>query len=469
MSRHLLLFTAFFLFLWTPHGSQVNVTVDDFDQSIVYSPSSSWNSSEVPCASCDDPPILLASQNTYHKGVHVVLPDADDNLPAPPPDGISSPPGSKADDKDKDNNDADDKPHKKPHKRHFQLPRVDLDDAGFMDTPVSAHFNFTGTAVYIYCIQPLGIDPASKMTSTFSPSLMNVTFSLDDTPSSTFVHQGSSGGGFTSDVNVFSRQNLADGLHTLKLNLAPNSVFILDFVVVTKDMLDTLPGSSAAQTSPFSDLSPTQSVTAQSQLSTPSSAPDGTTTKKGQASFAGAVAGSLGVLGIVCFGTAFSIYLRRKRAARRERLERGSAPPRIQPMMGPVPFVPRYFPGTIVASTPPPYAPLDGSLSSSASSLAAPHASEPLLAHTMSTEAPGYADIPPPLDEIETAPPSFGVAITTPAVTLLSSNDIAHPPPRPLSWGPDGAPHMVALPTSRTPSLLSDSDRDTLVVDHDRV
>lgn len=121
-------------------------------------------------------------------------------------------------------------------------------------------------------------------------------------------------------------------------------------------------------------------------------------------------------------------------------------------MSGPVPFIPRYFPGTVVPSTPPPYAPSDASSSISQTSGAAAQ-SEPLLAiHPEQT----YADIPPPLDEL--APPSFGVAIATPAVTLLSSSDVATPPPRPQTW--DSMPHTVALPpsiapTPRTTSLFS--------------
>jgi hypothetical protein len=91
-----------------------------------------------------------------------------------------------------------------------------------------------GTAVYVFCIQPLGV-----ATSPQQPSLMNLTFSLDNVPASPFIHQGSSSAsGFAAGVNVFFKQGLMDGPHTLRANLAPNSVFILDYVLVTRNVAD---------------------------------------------------------------------------------------------------------------------------------------------------------------------------------------------------------------------------------------
>ncbi|KAJ7166724.1 hypothetical protein C8R46DRAFT_1219116 [Mycena filopes] len=346
--------------------------------------------------------------------------------------------------------DADDIEH---GVKRRQLPRMDADDPGFVDNPVFAHFNFTGvfrfillcvvlifspgTAVYIFCIQPLGLvtSPAAP------PSLMNVSFSLDGALISTFVHQGSpTASGFSASVNVFAKSGLVDGPHALQLSLAPKSVFILDYMVVTQNAEDIASSSSSSIPTSLAVSSPT---------STPGD--NGTTTKKGRATFAAAVASSLGILGILCFGTAFSIYRRRQLAARRERLERGTTPP----MTGPGFFTPRYFPGTVVPSAPrvpnvpPPYAPSSttsplpsssSSSSSSTSSLSHAHGTgnhifDPLLPMDRT-----YADIPPPLDEI--APPSFGVAITTPAVTLLTSDDVAVPPPRPQSWGPGAASQL---------------------------
>ncbi|KAJ7255114.1 hypothetical protein B0H12DRAFT_1114224 [Mycena haematopus] len=477
--RHSFLTLWFLVAFLSARGSQVNVTVDDSDPSIVYAPPNSWNSSITVCSGCNNPPVVLALQQTYHKGVHAVpLQDADDrtsaaaptpqpsapagdakpplddhapsttpipsstSLPvhssapasavsaAPPPKEGEEKGGGKPDD-DNDADDHDDKSGKNDRRRNLRVARLDDDDPGFVDPPVFAQYNFTGTAVYVFCIQPLGMSAAPA-----PPSLMNVTFTLDDAPEKPFVLQGSSSGsGFAYQVNAFAQQGLSDGLHVLKFNLGPNSMFILDYIIVTQNVADNSSGLSTSSSAPV-----------QSQLSAPSSAIEDT--KKDRASFAGAVAGSLGVLGILCFGTAFSIYRRRLLAARRERLERGTAAPPA-PMIGPAPFIPRYFPGTVIPSNPPPYAPSDASSSSSHGSQLA--VSEPLLAT--------YADVDSHLDDI--APPSFGVALTAPAVILLSSHDVATPPPRPASWV--AGPHTISLPPSiapgsRTTSLYGTDD-----------
>ncbi|KAK7035582.1 valine-trna ligase [Favolaschia claudopus] len=477
MSRHSAL-TLWFLLLCSAHGSLVNVTVEDSDPSIAYSPSSAWNSSTVVCSSCNDPPVRLASQETYHKGLHVVVLDKDDfSSPSALPSSTSPPAHSAApssppddddedddDDKDNDHHDKDDDEHdndtdtdeKKSGKNRrrrrdaFRLARLDTDDPGFVDQPVSAQFNFTGTAIYVFCIQPLGLS-----TSPTLPTTMNATFSVDGVQENPFFHGGSaSASGFAYQSNVLSKQGLSDGPHRLKIDLAPNTVFILDYILVTQNAQDAPSGSAAA------DDTPTQTssvVGVPSDLSTPSSG-DEKSSNAGRASFAGAVAGSLGVLGILCFGTAFSIYRRRQLAARRERLERGNAPP-TAPMSGPAPFVPRYFPGTVVPTTPPPYEPSDDASSSDSSHSSTLTAiSQPLLAtHPEQT----YVDDPRPSID---APPSFGVAITTPAVTLLSASDVVSPPPRPASWGP--APQPIPLPTI-PPGIVFTTPEVTLISSSD--
>ncbi|KAJ6620446.1 hypothetical protein B0H10DRAFT_1078443 [Mycena sp. CBHHK59/15] len=411
MSRHSL-FAVFFLLFWcreqSVQGAQVNVTVDDSDPPVLYNPSTSWNSNQVVCTSCNNPPSVLALRDTYHKGVHLVaVVDEDDG-----------PNGGRA---------------------VVLAPRTDEDDPNFSDTPVTAQLNFTGTAVYIYCIQPLGASVAPQ-----PPTLMNITFSLDDRMISTFVHQGSpTASGFRSGVNVFAQKGLSDGPHALRLSLGPNSALILDYVIYTQNTADPPPSS----------LSQTSTRSAALNASSPPAVGDVTndeTTKKGTVSFAGAVAGSLGVLGILCFGTAFSIYWRRLLAARRERLERGGENPPAM-MVGPASFVPRYFPGTVLPSIPPPYATSESSHHTTLVS-----ASEPLLS-IPNTGSQTYADIPPPLDEL--VPPSFGVALTTPAVTILSGRDssagASTPRSRPPSW--NAVPHMMALPSSRASSSRATS------------
>ncbi|KAJ7278883.1 hypothetical protein C8J57DRAFT_1502718 [Mycena rebaudengoi] len=393
------------------------------DPSISYRPSTSWNSSGIVCSSCNNPPTILAAQNTYHKGVHAELPDDDDkgggNDDAPPAQGHEVAKGGGKGDGGSGGGDGGgggggDKSN---NIRALHLPRLDFDDVGFVDTPVTAEFQFTGTAIYIYCIQPLGLSTLPE-----SLTFMNTTFSLDHKVSSTFVHQGSaSNSGFASGVNVFGKRDLSDGPHVVQISLGPNSVFILDYVVYTQNAPDPLPQSFSPK-------------------------------KKGTATFAAALSASLGVLGILCFGTAFSIYRRRLLAARRERNERVDPVPPM--MIGPAPFVPRYFPGTVIPSVPPPYAPSDSSSRSSHDNLHA--VSQPLLPpHDSRT----YADNPPPLDDI--APPSFGVAIASPAATILSSNvsgdAFTAQELRPPNWDAIPSPESRRS-TSRAASLFSGND-----------
>ena len=58
----------------------VNVTLDDTDPFIIYSPSTSWHASTVPCASCLAPPNSTAFDFTWHDGTHIIpTSDNDDN------------------------------------------------------------------------------------------------------------------------------------------------------------------------------------------------------------------------------------------------------------------------------------------------------------------------------------------------------------------------------------------------------
>lgn len=137
-------------------------------------------------------------------------------------------------------------------------------------------------------------------------------------------------------------------------------------------------------------------------------------------------------------GLAFSIIRRRRRSARRERLERDrdslhtNGSEDTPHMIGPQPFVPRFFPGTILPVDPPPY--VDSVSSAHSSSAAHDHDDQlqgPYTPRIMHPRDTSYADIPPstpppPDDNIMLAPPPpFGVAIAT----LLpdSPDDDTHP------------------------------------------
>lgn len=155
------------------------------------------------------------------------------------------------------------------------------------------------------------------------------------------------------------------------------------------------------------------------------------------ATFGAAVGGSVGVLALFSLGLALSIIRRRYLAAKREQRDHESlhtnASDDSPQMLGPAPFVPRYFPDTVIPSEPPTYM----------AALATNNNNSTLLA-TLPPEAFGstqrsYADIPPsvpppPLDDIMIQPPPpFPVAVSTPSappmrIESISEEEGALPP-----------------------------------------
>ncbi len=176
------------------------------------------------------------------------------------------------------------------------------------------------------------------------------------------------------------------------------------------------------------------------------------------ATFAGAVGGSVGLLAILSLSLAISIYRRRLRSARRDRQYRRSqnrsydfdgesfhtdASEDSPPMQGPVPFVPRYFPGTVVPAPPPPYSPPnDATLALLSSTSPVPWAPPRLPAPGEDTS---YADRPPPTpppmpeDGVDDyfAPPSFPAAISSPIPAILAGySAVATSSSAPVSTSP---------------------------------
>ena len=118
------------------------------------------------------------------------------------------------------------------------------------------------------------------------------------------------------------------------------------------------------------------------------------------------------MLSLISLGIAFSIIRRRILAARRDRLDNEAN----VTMSGPMPFVPRFFPDTIIPPDPPNY---NDALSSTN------HNNTPslssLVSSVSSSRQRSYADIPPtslppPLEELP--PPPFPVALSAPVVDL---------------------------------------------------
>lgn len=160
------------------HAELVNITIDDTSTSIVYTPSSSWHASSVPCSTCLAPPSSIAFKGTWHHGTHIIPTVDADDLPTDtsalePGNLRPGEDGSHSDEEDESGSESDGEsedghggsktrqrsvsvtarvshrrnqsPNNDPISNPFFTPHLDSDDEGFEDQPVSAQFNFTGT------------------------------------------------------------------------------------------------------------------------------------------------------------------------------------------------------------------------------------------------------------------------------------------------------------------------------------
>jgi len=468
-----------------------NVTVWNNDTSIVYSPLDLWHSSTDSCPTCLSP----GSSDSYHEAIHPALsPDADDSpagsspsstptpplstppatlppsvvpatsspnvaalAPAPTPsqsdddnDGDDDKGGGNSDDDSKSGSSGKDK--RRVVAQRFALPRLDADDVGFVDPPVTLSFNFTGSAIYLFCFQPNSVAAVNG-----TPTNMNLSFILDNVASGNFNNTPVAGGtGFTANKTVFARSGLPEGLHQLVVNVGQGSVFLFGHLVYT----------SQDESSKTDNPTGTASTTPLTQ-SPPSTTVDPKVRNHNIATFAGAVGGSVGVLALFSLGLAISIIRRRRLAAIRDRNDtetlHTNGSDDSPHMSGPAPFVPRFFPDTIIPPDPPTYV----------DALTTDHRSHngflaSLSSIMYSSRQRSYADIPPaspppPLEEQLPPPPPFPVAISVPALPLTEG---APPPSIPTaertSHSPDSPGESHTRPRSRASSARSVS-----VVHHD--
>lgn len=236
-----------------------------------------------------------------------------------------------------------------------------------------------------------------------------------------------------------------------------------------------------------------------------SSSSSPSTSKHNVATFAGAVGGSVGLLSILALSLALSIYRRRSRARRRDRAYREAqrdaasisesyhtdASEDAPPMQGPAPFVPRYFPGTLVVAAPPPYSPPTSPMGGVTTALlGSPEAPEPSIAWPsrraggFSSDTDSYAEHPPPTpppggsgvgytgpdieDSYFSPPPSFAIAIRTPIPAILAGlSGVSSPAPaaspsldsRPTTPASPIIPLLAPPPSSRPVSLSRPSEQ----------
>ncbi|SJL10675.1 uncharacterized protein ARMOST_14066 [Armillaria ostoyae] len=343
------------------NGGNVNVTVDDTDFLITYSPADAWYTQDTVCSSCLKVDIgkVDVFENTYHGAS--LSEDPDDKEGQDEDDNSSGQTG---------NDGNPDYSSQNATRRGRNHSILDSDAPDSDDTPVTAQFTFNGQLRLDLYLNPVGF-------SSVSPTNMNLTFTLDNQTVGTYIHETSNTTAEpTPHFNVFSKENLTPSPHVLQASLGVNSVFLIDYMIYTKN--DVVSQGSGSQTT---GVDPP---------------------KNHVATFEGAIGGSVGVLATLALCIFLSIYGRRRLAARRDRRERAEIAAASPLMIGPAPFMPRYFPGTV----PPPYAP-----SAASSAQVDTH-------HSSGTENMlNYADVPPstppPQDpqSLGLPPPSFAEAI----------------------------------------------------------
>ena len=90
-----------------------------------------------------------------------------------------------------------------------------------------------GSAVYVYALIPLGAAPANS-----TPTFMNLTFMVDSHRAGTYQHTGTaSASGFLPSQLVFGQTGLAEAPHSLTIQVGPDSVLLLDYIVYTQGSL----------------------------------------------------------------------------------------------------------------------------------------------------------------------------------------------------------------------------------------
>ncbi|KAL0069110.1 hypothetical protein AAF712_003796 [Marasmius tenuissimus] len=340
--------------LFSKRSEPRNVTIDDSNPVILYTPAEGWSDERCTGSGCAHADVNVVSNGTFHFGVRSL---EDPTLPlssTSTPTSTGSPPDQTQDTEDHsgkgrgggedDENDdhsgrgggggGDDDNHAK---RMLQ-PKSNRN----LDEPVSLEFQFTAPSANV-----------------------NLSFTLDNELVGEFVRSltDNTTAATTGNDNVLKLENLPEEPHVLVAKLAPESVFLFDYLVYTT----TLMSSSMGEIQPTSTPASSKSHKA--------------------ATYGGIIGGVVGFLFIVSLATFVSIYRRRRRSAKQNSKNMGpslanaGARPGIAQRFGeadhglddpPAPaanandpemgFVPRYFPGTILPlarrereQVPPPY------------------------------------------------------------------------------------------------------------------
>lgn len=94
--------------------------------------------------------------------------------------------------------------------------------------------------MYVYGLVPLFAAPANS-----TPTFVNLTFSLNSQADGQYSHVGTQAAPVNSasasptayqpNVLVYARSGLPEGFHSLRIDVGPDSVFLLDYIAYSQD------------------------------------------------------------------------------------------------------------------------------------------------------------------------------------------------------------------------------------------
>ena len=89
-----------------------------------------------------------------------------------------------------------------------------------------------GSAIYVFAILPQFSAPTNA-----TPSRVNLTYTLDQQPAGSFTYAvDSPNPSYSPSSVVFQRTGLLDTPHSLTVNVGPDSVLLLDYIVYSQQL-----------------------------------------------------------------------------------------------------------------------------------------------------------------------------------------------------------------------------------------
>ncbi|KAI0754136.1 hypothetical protein C8Q80DRAFT_1341245 [Daedaleopsis nitida] len=161
--------------------------------------------------------------------------------------------------------------------------------------PWTITLNFVGTAIYVF--------NAVANSVTNARTDQNMTFVLDGQNVGEFVHPATSSTEIDYRVQVFSRNGLTNGSHTLVIQPQPNSNILFDFAMYTFEDADSNQGSSPSGVTTDGSGAPTTSDSTSSPtgLSNSTSGSSSSSVKTIVAAVVGTIAGIAVVAALIFF------------------------------------------------------------------------------------------------------------------------------------------------------------------------